>query len=378
MIAPDQHALIGAVLLALLACAFGLERTRIGKIFPGPAIMLVGGVVLTNLGVLPHQSPLYVELIRFAVPVGVFLLLLRANLRQILSETGTLLSLYLVGALTSLVGVGVAFLLVPVPEAAKIAAVQTANLIGGTVNVIAVSTAVQLDGSILTAMLAGGAPVMTLYLMATGALSASPLLRRLLPERTAKVSVGATPTKDAAAPDVAPPRLDASHLAALLAMAVATYAVSAAVLAHLRGSQYLIIAVTLVALLLANLAPRQLARLSGDRELGTLLMYLFFGCLGVDVDLANFGQSAYFMAVFIAVAMTMHMALLLPAARLMKASLNETLVSSIAGIGGPTTAAAMAASFGQRSLITPGILCGLLGFATATFVAMSVYAALPH
>lgn len=378
MISPDQHALIGAVLLALLACALVLERTRVGKIFPGPAMMLVGGVVLTNAGVLPHQSALYAELIRLAVPVGVFLLLLRANIRQIVSETGTLLSLYLVGAVTSLIGIGAAYVLVPVPEAARIAAVQTANLVGGTVNVIAVATAVELNGTILTAMLAGGAPVMTLYLMTTGALSASPTLHRFLPERNTSTPVGSKSPADAPASSAASATLDATHLATLLAMAVGTYALSAAVLTQLGLSQYLIIVVTLIALSLANIAPRQIARLHGDRELGTLLMYLFFGCLGVDVDLANFGPAALFMALFIAVAMFVHMALLLPAAKLMKASLHETLVSSIAGIGGPTTAAAMAASFGQRSLITPGILCGLLGFATATFVAMSVYTALPR
>jgi hypothetical protein len=58
---------------------------------------------------------------------------------------------------------------------------------------------------------------------------------------------------------------------------------------------------------------------------------------------------------------------------LLRGRLAEVLVGSIAGISGPTTAAAMAASFGRRDLITPGILCGLLGFASATFVGLAAY-----
>ena len=381
MIASADATMIIAVLLTLLAAALALERTPLGKVLPGPAIMLVGAVALTNLNILPHQSPAYAELTRFAVPVGVFLLLLRANIRQIMRETGTLLALYLVGAATSIVGILVAFLLVPVPEIAKIAAVQTANLVGGTVNVIAVASALQLDSTTLTAMLAGGAPVMTLYLMMTGLMNASPALNRFLPERRADIVADAPEADQSAiaAPEGAPrpARVEALQLATVLAMAVMTYAVSAAVLGRFGLGQYLIIVVTLVALLVANLAPRQVSRLSGDREIGTMLMYLFFASLGVDVDLATFGEAALFMALFIALAMIVHMVLLLLAARLMKAGLAETLVGSIAGVAGPTTAAAMAASFGRRSLITPGILCGLLGFATATFVAMTLYGLLP-
>lgn len=381
MIGADQYPLIVSVLLALLTLAFWLERTSVGKILPGPAIMLVGAVVLTNTNILPHKSSAYDEIARFAVPVGVFLLLLRANLVQILRETGPLLVLYLIGAATSVIGIIAAFAIVPIPEAAKVASVQTANLVGGTVNVIAVASALELTSTTLTAMLAGGAAIMTLYLMSMGLLNASPGLNRWLPERRRDIAADA-PEEDqspiALAPESAPepPRpakVDPLHLSLVLAMAVATYAVSAAVLARFGLGQYLIILVTLIALVVANVAPKRIAKLSGDREIGTMLMYLFFASLGMDVDLATFGEAALFMALFLAFAIVVHLVLILLAGKVLRAGLAEVLVGSIAGVAGPTTAAAMAAGFGRRSLITPGILCGLLGFATATFVAMSLY-----
>ena len=375
MIGPDAYALIVAGLLGLLVLALWIERLPFGRILPGPAVMLVGAVALTNLGVLPRGSPLYGEIIGFAVPIAVFLLLLRANITQILRETGSILVLYLLGAAAAVIGVIVAYLIVPVPQASEIAAIQTANLVGGTVNVIAVSTAVNLDNTVLTAMLAGGAPVMTLYLMLVGVLNASPALNRWLPgkdepDEGAIAQPAASPAVEAAPGAGA---VDSLHLAIVLAMAVAAYAVCDLALRELRLQQYLIVVVTLVALLVANCAPRGVAKLSGDREIGTMLMYIFFATLGMDVDLAAFGQVALMMSIFIAVAMAVHLVIILGAARLLRAGLPETLVGSIAGVAGPTTAAAMAAGFGRRSLITPGILCGLLGFAGATFVAMTLY-----
>ena len=52
MIGPDAYALIVAGLLGLLVLALWIERLPFGRILPGPAVMLVGAVALTNLGVL--------------------------------------------------------------------------------------------------------------------------------------------------------------------------------------------------------------------------------------------------------------------------------------------------------------------------------------
>jgi uncharacterized membrane protein len=371
VIRPDQPALIIAALLGLLVLAFAIERTRIGKILPGPAVMLVGAVILSNTGLMPHKAPAYAELARVAVPVGVFILLLRANLRQILRETGSILVLYLIGAATSVGGIVAAWLIVPVDESAKIAAIQTANLVGGTVNVVAVAHALQLDPTRFSAMLAGGAPVMTLYLMGMGALAANPVLQRFLPRRGEETAPAEAP--EATAPQQTVPNLSPLALSAMIAAAVGVYAVGELVLGWLGKGQFLIILVTLASLAVANLMPRRIERLAGDREVGSMLMYLFFGTLGFDVNLREFGGEALRIAAFIALAMTIHLALIIGAGRLLKADLGEVLVASIAGVAGPTTAAAMAASFERRTLITPGILCGLLGFAAATFLAMILY-----
>lgn len=52
---------------------------------------------------------------------------------------------------------------------------------------------------------------------------------------------------------------------------------------------------------------------------------------------------------------------------------QRLLVASSAAIGGPATAAALAKSFGWRSLLTPSLLVGNVGYALATFVGLLFY-----
>lgn len=47
-------------------------------------------------------------------------------------------------------------------------------------------------------------------------------------------------------------------------------------------------------------------------------------------------------------------------------------MASNANVGGPTTAAAMAGSKRWKSLVLPGVLTGIFGYATATFLGLAL------
>ena len=67
-----------------------------------------------------------------------------------------------------------------------------------------------------------------------------------------------------------------------------------------------------------------------------------------------------------------HLLVLLATAKLFKLDVFEVIISSAANIMGPSVAAPLAASMGQKKLITPGILTGILGYVIGTFIGVSI------
>ena len=75
---------------------------------------------------------------------------------------------------------------------------------------------------------------------------------------------------------------------------------------------------------------------------------------------------------FCFVQIAVHLGVALGAGSLLGLPRRDVLVASNANVGGPTTAAGFATAKGWRSLLVPGILVGVLGYATATFGAIAL------
>ena len=58
--------------------------------------------------------------------------------------------------------------------------------------------------------------------------------------------------------------------------------------------------------------------------------------------------------------------------QIFKVDLADAIVASGAALVGPAVTAAIAISRGWRNLITPGIMCGIFGYAIATFIGFAV------
>jgi len=133
-----------------------------------------------------------------------------------------------------------------------------------------------------------------------------------------------------------------------------------------------ILIVTVLALIVANFAKPVTRLVRHEFEVGTLLMYVFFGAIGAGAEIATVVGSAMPAALFIVVLIAVHLSLLLIVGRVFKLDLAEAMIASNACILGPATAAAMAASRGWKELVTPGVLVGILGYSVATFIGIAI------
>ena len=85
-------------------------------------------------------------------------------------------------------------------------------------------------------------------------------------------------------------------------------------------------------------------------------MQIFFASVGASGNLAVVLATAPRLFAWSAVAVASHLGLVLVFERLFRFSRVETCLASNANIGGPTTAAAMASSWGWPDMIVPAIL----------------------
>lgn len=131
------------------------------------------------------------------------------------------------------------------------------------------------------------------------------------------------------------------------------------------GNKYMLL--TTITVAIATFAKDFMSRIAGAQEIGTFLIHIFFGVIGVPASLPKIFQNAPLLLVFCAVIILINMIVSFVLGKLFKFSLEEIIITSNANIGGPTTAAALAIAKGWNELVIPALLVGILGYVIGNY-----------
>lgn len=378
VIAPEQTWLLLACVVGGAALSIGLEqRYRWAARVGGPVLALGLAMILSNTRIIPLQAPVYDVVDDYLVPVAIPLLLLQANVRKILRESGTMFAAFHVAAFGTLVGAVVAGFLFrsAFPQVPEITGIMSASYIGGSVNFVGVRNSYPVPPDLSNPLIVADNFIMAVLFGVLIVLAGNRWMLRHFPH-----------PHSAGAESVDPAALVARHwqgkpialldLAQALALAVGLAAVgmevTAAIKARLESRLLLavfgnpFVLITFLTVTVTTLAHRWTERIRGGEEVGMFLLYLFFFVLGVRADLLEVIRNVPSLFAFCLVMALTNLVVTLAVGRSLRLNLEELLLGVNATLGGAPSAAAMAISRGWSELVLPGLLVGIWGYVIGT------------
>ena len=372
LIGPEQDFALWSILIALAAFGFWCERYPWGRKYSGVMLLMGLAIVLANLKIIPTTAPAYDAVWNYLVPIAIPLLLFAADLKRIVRESGPTLVAFVIGSVAVVAGViiGVSFLDLG-PNEAELAGIFTGTYIGGGLNFAAVAEASGMqDGSMLSAAIAADNVVTNLHFLLIIFLPGIAWMVRKYPSHHMDNAEEFTADSQASLHRIA--NLDIAGLLGAIALAFALAAAGKA-LAELMGKpQFAILVTTALTLLFATFLPKQVKKLSGHSEAGNIMMFIFLASVGATADIWQLVAIGPVLFIFASVIIIVHLLILFTVGKFLKMDLAELAMASAVCIGGPSSAAALAAAKGWKDLLIPGVLAGSFGYAVGSFLGISV------
>jgi uncharacterized membrane protein len=381
LISPENHIAIFFIIVG--AAAFGIyseHKKWFGKL-SGILVTMISMSILSMTGVVPVASNPKVEVdvydlvFSYFIPISIPLLLFSSNIVKIVKESGKLLVAYILGAIGIVLGSFIAYAIFDLGEnSANTAGVITATLIGGSVNFIATAEILNFSTNpLFTAVVAVDNFLANLYTLLMFLIPSIVFLSRLFvkPKKENAMDLGDKEKKPSFSITIE--RIAVSvFIAALIAglgKMIAPYLQSL----FSTDLNLSILVITILAILTANFFPKRLRYLENTAfSIGLWMMYVFLAVIGAATNIQDIFGIGLNLLWFYLTIMLFHLFFMMGLAKLFKLDVYEVVISSAANIMGPSVAAPMAASMGQKNLVTPGILVGILGYVIGTFIGVSL------
>lgn len=355
----------------------------------GAILALIFALVLSNLGIIPTDAPVWDTVWGYVVPLAIPLLLLQCDIRKIGKSSGRMLIIFLIGSVGTMVGTTLGYLALKglIPDLNEIAGMITGSYIGGGVNFAALSLAFNTPKNMVAATTVADNLNMAVYFFVLIAIPTVAFFRkhyrhphvdeveaRPLGEGNATAAASYWGAKEISLKDLA-------MNGATSFVIVAASNVISTVLGNMipdTGGFHLLnlflsnlyLWITTITMICATVKPSFFGEIRGSQEIGTYLIYFFFFVIGVPASISLILRNSPLLLVFCLIVVIINMAVTFLFGRLFNFSLEEIILASNANIGGPTTAAAMAVSKGWTKLIGPTLLVGTLGYVIGTYAGL--------
>lgn len=386
LIGEDQTILLWAVVLGIVAISIFLEqRYRWAAALGSCVLCIFIGLACSNLNLIPHSSAVFTNIGRVILLCSIPLMLFKANIKQILKDSGKLFILFHIAAVGTLVGVLVAYLIFGCFENTKyLLTIISAAAVGGTVNCVAMGSVFVIPEGMLDSYLVIGNFVCGAMILFLRVLHNSKFIKGYLPRpHTDKMEAAIDKNeleksgKTLAGAFWGGKEIGLKDIAVALALTFSIVGISSIIanwvnslnpptfIAQLFGSVYLVM--TVITAILATVFHKFFGNIKGTLELGNIGMLSWFVTVGIAGNLATIVKNGLLSLGLLAVVIVVNVVFSVIGAKLIHTTWEDAVNAVCATVGGPPTAAAVSVAFGWSEMVVPGILVGLWGYVIGNY-----------
>ncbi len=360
--------IVAAALITLVSGVLWASRRhptpRLFAYLPPPFWCYFLPMIAATVGWLPHQSPVYTFLTRYALPVCLVMLLLGTNVRAILGLGPVALGTMCAGTAGIMIGGPLALALLQrwlPPQTWMGVGALSGSWIGGSANMLAVKEALGVPAAIFTPMIVVDTVMAYTWMGGLIALAAwQPQVDRWLHARAAWLErvQQANVVEDAVTPSRRS-RLAITMAAGALGLAgVWTGQRLPVIGAFVSHQTWTVLVATAIGIAWSCHAwTRRRARTTA--AVGTFLLYLLLASIGATADVRSVTHAPLLLLLG-AVWLVVHGLVLLAVGRMGRVPVFFLATASQANVGGPASAPIVASVY-QPSLATVGLLLAVLG-----------------
>jgi uncharacterized membrane protein len=367
-----------AALAGLMFWLSGLPRfKRFFEITPPVIYAYFLPTISTTLGIIPQASPAYEWMTRYLLPTALVLLMITVDLKSIVRLGPMALVMVVAGSVGIILGAPIALLLFGgfLPEEAwKAFAALSGSWIGGSANMVAIAESVgtpdSLMGPIIVVDTAVGYGWMGVLLFLS--------TWQYLFDARIRAHTEVVEQTNRRLADIATHRHPLEVPAAVIIVGIgfggAAVAVALGARLPVLGDPTIISHTTWAVLivvtggLLLSITPVSRLEEYGASKLGYTALYLLLGAIGAQADLKAVLEAPAFFAAGV-VWIAVHAAILLLAAKLIRAPMFFFATASMANIGGPVSAPVVASVY-HRAMAPVGLLMAVLGYVLGIYGAL--------
>ncbi len=371
------------ILAAVVFLAVQLEvRTKLFRSLGAALTGILLGMVLSNTGLIPGESPTYDFLMGDGVYFGIALILLSVDLRSVLQAGPGMLAAFGIGAVGTVVGaITGGFLLAGLvgPETWKLAGQFAGTYTGGGANFAAVGREFDTSPDLFSAATAADVIITAVWMMVC--LAVPVLLGRPAKANPADASSDAPSSERADDISSAPKTVTLeqtlnssvkpvflTHAAALVLVAVGSVW-GAKFLSGLIPIVPEVLWLTTLVLVMAQIPV--IKQLPGAALFGNYMVLLFLasnGARSVVANLVAMGPPVFYYAI---ITVALHGLVIFGIGRLAKLDMATLAVASQANVGGAASAIALASARGYHDRLVPGVAVGLVGYAVGNYIGIA-------